>query len=88
MQDERFQAISLDEIEAGDLLFFGESEQKITHVGMYIGNGQFIHAIVKQNQPWIRISHLSDAELSGHSDSIYPYRTARQAKKDSPTRKL
>jgi SH3-like domain-containing protein len=27
----------------GDLLFFGENAAKITHTGMYIGNGEFIH---------------------------------------------
>jgi len=27
-----------------DLLFFGKSAQRITHVGMYLGNGDFIHS--------------------------------------------
>jgi len=30
--------------EPGDLLFFGTSKERITHVGMYIGDGQYIHA--------------------------------------------
>lgn len=30
-------------LRAGDLLFFGSTREHITHVGMYIGNGQFIH---------------------------------------------
>jgi gamma-D-glutamyl-L-lysine dipeptidyl-peptidase len=29
---------------AGDLLFFGKAKDYITHVGMYIGDGKFIHA--------------------------------------------
>lgn len=28
----------------GDLLFFGRSPQRITHVGIYLQNGQYIHA--------------------------------------------
>ena len=35
--------VSLDSIQPGDLLFYG-SASNITHVAMYIGNGQIIHA--------------------------------------------
>jgi SH3-like domain-containing protein len=31
-------------LEPGDLLFFGRSKQRVTHVGTYLGNGRFIHA--------------------------------------------
>jgi hypothetical protein len=31
-------------LQTGDLLFFGRSAQRITHVGIYLGNGDFIHA--------------------------------------------
>lgn len=31
-------------LEKGDLVFFGSSSKSITHVGIYIGNNQFIHA--------------------------------------------
>ena len=31
------------DLQPGDLLFFGASLAKITHTGMYIGNGEFIH---------------------------------------------
>jgi NlpC/P60 family len=42
-QQEAFvQAIALDEIEPGDLVFFGVD--KATHVGMYLGEGQYIHS--------------------------------------------
>ena len=29
---------------AGDLVFFGSSSTSVTHVGIYIGDGQFVHA--------------------------------------------
>lgn len=31
-------------LQPGDLLFFGRSAQRITHVGIYMGNGDFIHS--------------------------------------------
>ena len=37
-------AVSKDQLQPGDMVFFGYSAWNITHVGMYIGNGQFIHA--------------------------------------------
>lgn len=48
-----------DGLRPGDLLFFGSSEQKITHTGMYIGNGAFIHATTHE-RPVIQISRLDD----------------------------
>jgi uncharacterized protein YgiM (DUF1202 family) len=76
--DSRFQTIVIEELETGDLIFFGKSEQKIMHVGLYIGHQQFIHSTVRENKPWLRISNLSDFEWSGHQDAYYPYRAARQ----------
>lgn len=35
---------NIGNLEKGDLLFFGRSAQRITHVGMYLGNGQYVHA--------------------------------------------
>lgn len=40
---------NFDALEAGDLLFFGteatdETKEKVVHVGMWIGNNEFIHA--------------------------------------------
>ncbi|MBS0201116.1 MAG: C40 family peptidase [Proteobacteria bacterium] len=35
--------ISLDDLQTGDLIFFGADGQ-ISHVGIYVGEGRFIHA--------------------------------------------
>ena len=43
----------------GDLLFFGSSPQKITHTGMYIGDGKFIHDTT-HGHPGVQISRLAD----------------------------
>jgi cell wall-associated NlpC family hydrolase len=46
-------------LRAGDLLFFGESLQKITHTGMYIGHGRFIHDTTHEH-PGVQIGRLAD----------------------------
>jgi cell wall-associated NlpC family hydrolase len=44
---------------AGDLLYFGEDLTKVTHTGMYIGNGEFIHDTTHE-RPMVQISRLND----------------------------
>lgn len=51
--------IKRDELKQGDLLFFGSSPDHITHTGMYIGNGEFIHATT-HDHPVVQISRLDD----------------------------
>lgn len=51
--------VEKDQLQPGDLLYFGSSLQKITHSGMYLGGGQFIHATTYQ-QPVVRIDRLDD----------------------------
>jgi hypothetical protein len=44
---EQFKAgspVTRDDLKDGDLLFFGSSETAINHVGIYVGNGKFVHA--------------------------------------------
>lgn len=43
----------------GDLIFFGKSTEKITHVGMMISRVEFIHATTHA-RPIVQISRLSD----------------------------
>jgi gamma-D-glutamyl-L-lysine dipeptidyl-peptidase len=76
--DSRFQSSEIEDLEPGDLIFFGKAINDIRHVGMYIGKGTFIHATSRENQPWIRISSLTDLEWSGRENVYYPYRSARQ----------
>ena len=62
---------SLSNIEKGDFLFFGrkataEQAEKITHVGIYLGEGQFIHS--GDDNPGIRIQSLrpGDPDFAPH----------------------
>ena len=52
-------AIDKKDLQKGDLLFFGPTAAKITHTGMYIGNGEFIHATAN-DEPKIQISKLTE----------------------------
>lgn len=51
------QSVTRDALQPGDLLFFGE--HAITHVGMYIGEGEFIHATTHE-RPVVQISRLDE----------------------------
>lgn len=35
---------NIKNLQPGDMLFFGRNAQRITHVGIYMGNGRYIHA--------------------------------------------
>ncbi len=50
--------IDKDELEDGDLVFFGSSENEISHVGIYVGKNRFVHAPKRGED--IKISTLND----------------------------
>jgi len=52
-------AVERKHLQPGDLLFFGSSAKDITHTGMYIGDGQFIHDSTS-GHPVVQIGHLND----------------------------
>jgi cell wall-associated NlpC family hydrolase len=52
-------AIDRKDLQPGDLLFFGSSPKEITHTGMYIGDGEFIHDTTN-GHPVVQISRLND----------------------------
>jgi cell wall-associated NlpC family hydrolase len=51
--------VKRNKLRPGDLLFFGESPQKITHTGMYIGHGKFIHDSTHE-RPGVQVGRLAD----------------------------
>ena len=51
------------DLKPGDLLYFGGSVKKITHTGVYLGDGKFIDATTWQT-PVVQIDDLSDAHWS------------------------
>ncbi len=60
---EGMETIERSDLVPGDLVYFGDSAEKITHTGMYVGNGEFIHAST-WHRPRVQISRLADPHWS------------------------
>lgn len=56
----QFAPVEKADLKAGDLLYFGSSPKRITHTGMYIGDGLFINATTHEH-PMVRIDNLNEA---------------------------
>ena len=52
-------AVERKDLQPGDLLFFGSNPRKITHTGIYLGNGDFMHDTT-HDHPGVQISRLDD----------------------------
>lgn len=55
--------VSKSELVAGDLVFFdtsGSNNGSISHVGIYMGDGNFIHASSSSKNPCVTINNLSE----------------------------
>ena len=55
-----FTAVRRDELQAGDVLFFGEGPDHVTHVGLCVSSTRFIHDTT-QGRPGVQISLLAEA---------------------------
>jgi hypothetical protein len=53
------QKVAREALQPGDLLFFTTYRRGISHVGLYIGDGQFVHAANTRRR--VRIDNLSEA---------------------------
>ncbi len=53
----RVKAIRKNELKEGDLVFFKINGPKVSHVGLYLSDGYFVHATVKKG---VMISSLSE----------------------------
>ena len=49
--------VKKDELASGDLVFFNTSGKGVSHVGIYIGDGKFIHSSTSKG---VKIDKLSD----------------------------
>ncbi len=53
------EAVAREDLKDGDLVFFGAAEDQINHVGIYVGNGRFVHAPRRGDD--IKISSLDES---------------------------
>lgn len=61
-------SVSRNELQPGDLVFFKYNTSKpVSHVGIYIGNGEFIHA--STNRYMVQIDQMN----TGHYANVYVY---------------
>lgn len=60
---EGFAPVKRKSLRPGDLLFFGKSPDRISHAGLYIGRGKFLHATTFE-RPVVQISRLKDPHWS------------------------
>jgi len=71
--DEQFQQIpqhiEIDELQPGDLLYFGKGPDHVTHVTMYVGNRQMIHASGSANQVLVQSLDPTHPEYHGRRDT-------------------
>jgi cell wall-associated NlpC family hydrolase len=63
-EQEGLLAIERPDLKTGDLVFFGD--ESVTHVGIYIGNNEFINATT-YGRPVVQVSNLADP----HWDELY-----------------
>ena len=58
-QSELGTPVSLAELQPGDLVFYNTQQRAFSHVGIYLGNGRFVHA-PKTGAP-VRVERLRKA---------------------------
>ena len=57
--------VSTNELQPGDMVFFSNTYKRgISHAGIYIGNGKFVHA--ESERTGVRISNLWSAYYASH----------------------
>lgn len=67
-QEDFLQPVAFSDLEPGDLVFFGKPE-RATHVGLYLGEGRYIHSSGLQGRNGIGIDSLID--LSDPVSQLY-----------------
>lgn len=73
------EAVERKNLRAGDLLFFGSSPDKVTHTGIYIGDGEFIHDTT-HGHPVVQISRWEEEPWT---HLLVACRRAKQIETDS-----
>ena len=62
--------------EPGDLLFFGKTPEKVTHVGISLGNQRFIHA-----SGWVKCNSFNEADSDYSANHVKTFISVNRYKK-------
>lgn len=67
-QQQNLLSTDFNDARPGDLIFFGKTSERVTHVALSLGNNRFIHA-----SGWIRINsfNLDDKDFSDHHKQTF-----------------
>ncbi|VVE27816.1 peptidase P60 [Pandoraea terrae] len=61
-------SIDLDQLASGDLVYFNTTGRSHSHVGIYVGNGQFVHAPATGGT--VRLANMSLPYWAGRFDGV------------------
>jgi cell wall-associated NlpC family hydrolase len=64
---------AMDELKPGDLVFFNTQNRPRSHVGIYIGDGRFVHAPSRRGEARVRTDNLSDAWYASRFEEARTY---------------
>jgi cell wall-associated NlpC family hydrolase len=56
--------VGRDDLQPGDLVFFNPNGRKVSHIGIYVGEGRFVHA--PSHGGMVRLDRLTDAYWAKH----------------------
>jgi cell wall-associated NlpC family hydrolase len=56
--------VDRDDLQPGDLVFFNPTGGKVSHIGIYVGEGRFVHAPSRGGT--VRLDRLTDAYWAKH----------------------
>lgn len=60
--------ISTDDLHPGDLVFFNTSRRQHSHMGIYLGNGRFVHAPSSKGR--VRVERMDNPYFSRRLDGV------------------
>lgn len=67
----RGKSVPVDQLRPGDLVFFNTLNRPFSHVGIYIGNGQFIHAPSSNGR--VRTDSLNSGYFASRFEAVRRY---------------
>lgn len=66
-------AVSADEMKPGDLVFFNTLKRPRSHVGIYLGDGRFIHAPSSKGSARVRTDSLTEGYFASRFEEARTY---------------